>query len=170
MIAATDLPPDLLDLGLLVGLLEPNGAEIAVNTDWFSHPTSDRQRSLANLGTRFEHLVALLTRHLTADKDQALGARWLHLPDEAGTPTPLCLAHTPPANGSPDQLGIGALVHATLGEVTVDVSAYMPLVGYDSGGATPLIGSDKHPLELGLTMARSDARRSRPTTARRSRA
>jgi hypothetical protein len=164
MIAATDIPPDLLDLGMFVGLLGCDGGGVTVNHDWFSHPTGTPGPSLADLGSRFDHLVALLTRHLTPDTDHhPLGARWFRIPDGTGAagapePTPLCLVHTPAANKAPDQLGIGALAGLVVGDAALDVFAHLPILSYDRSGAKLLLDSAAHPLTLGVTVTAGSKR------------
>jgi hypothetical protein len=158
MISASDIPPDLVDLGVLVGVLESQNGHVTVNEDWFKHPTEAPGPSLADLGSRFGHLVALLERHLVAEASKhPPNARWFHIPDAtsaagAPEPTPLCLVHTPASERLPDELGIGALVSVPVGDVTVDVFAHLPLLSYDGRSATPLVGSSADPLTFGLTI------------------
>lgn len=162
MISQLDLPPEVFDIGLLVGLLAGSADDVTVNLDWFKNPFAADSPSLANIGERLDSLVALVDTMLGPGQASPPpvfpGAQWYALPDaDSGAATPFCIVAAAPATSS-GQLGFGIFYATQSGNLSIEAYVYMPLLGYSPEGATLLIGSTGDPCLIGLKITSVDAK------------
>jgi len=66
MISQQDLGPEVVSLGVLLGLLTESGDNVTVNQDWFKNPLAPNSPSLDNAGQRLLGLGADAGRHAAA--------------------------------------------------------------------------------------------------------
>jgi hypothetical protein len=153
MIKASDLPSEVVELGILSGLLIPNGDQLDLNFQWFENPLAADHPSLANIGTRLDHLVSFISSRLQpAPVSPAVfdGARWFSIAGSGqGGASPFCVVTG--GNAPTGQMGLG-LLH-TLQEAGFEVafSAYLPMVTYAPSGLAFIAAS--HPIVLGVRLS-----------------
>ena len=160
MISQVDLPSEVLDIGLLLGLLTESGGEYSPNLAWFEDPLAPSGPSLATIGERLDSLVALIEALLgpgQPDPPQVFpGAQWYALPDpNSGAATPFCLVAPAPATGS-GQLGFGALYALQTGNLSIDLFLYVPLVSFSPAGTEFIAGRASDPCAIGLNVGTVD--------------
>jgi hypothetical protein len=166
-INAADLDPNLIQVGVLAGLLVPgtDAATYTLDTAWFSNPLagisdipSQRASQIISL---LGSLLGGVAGNAVGTPDNTLSGNWYAIknpvPDAQGNnePTGIYLvttgANSPPSSDAGESflIGLGLMYPFTFGEVELTVYAYLPLIQLPSqGGSYFVLGSQ--PVELGL--------------------
>lgn len=153
---ASNLPPEVIAAGRLIGLLTGSGAhDIGLDSGWFAAP----QNGLETMSSRLGSLAALLDATLVASQDGPrvfASATWYQLPTaEPEVPSVLCVVATAADSAGPlptvGQFGAGMLASTGFGAHDIAISAYLPLVGYDGKGVHAIALTDPIQLRLDVT-------------------
>lgn len=147
---SSDLPSEVVSLGLLIGLLSENDSTITVNTDWFSNPITQLEDS----ETRLNNLVALVSSILAPAVDNPppvfTDAEWYAIPNpNTGGGTVFHLVMTKSADAS-GQIGLGVLHSISIGNLTITAYAYLPVFTYSNSGAQFVADNSSYPCQIGL--------------------
>lgn len=163
---AADLDPNLIQLGVLVGLLLPNDdpATYLFNADWFSHPLENISDIPSLSGAQviglLETLLGGVAGNSIGTPANSISGSWYPISnpmaDENGSnsPTGLYLVTTGADSGSPvaanqsQTIGIGILYPFTFEGLTFTLYAFLPIIEMPSVQGYFVLG--KKPVELGL--------------------
>lgn len=160
MISQEDLGPEVVSLGVLLGLLTESGDNVTVNQDWFKNPLAPDSPSLDNAGRRLNQLVAFIEASLGHGVKNPppvfTGAQWYAIPNPAtGASSPFYIV-APAQTATTGQIGFGVLYSMQSGNLTTTLYAYVPLFSYDPSGATFIADSTTCPCQVGLRATTSD--------------
>lgn len=160
MISQEDLGPEVVSLGVLLGLLTESGDNVVVNQDWFKNPLAAGSPSLDNIGRRLNQLVAFIEASLGQGVKNPppvfAGAQWYAIPNPGtGAASPFYIV-APAQTATAGQIGFGVLYSMQSGNLTTTLYAYVPLFSYTSSGASFIADSTTCPCQVGLRAATSD--------------
>src|SRR3989440_6657235 len=160
MISQQDLGPEVVSLGVLLGLLTESGDNVTVNQDWFKNPLAPNSPSLDNAGQRLNQLVAFIEASLGQGAKNPppvfTGAQWYAIPNPGtGASSPFYIV-APAQTATTGQIGFGVLYSMQSGNLTTTLYAYVPLFSYDPSGATFITDSTTYPCQVGLRATTSD--------------
>jgi hypothetical protein len=154
----SELPPEAIAAGRLVGLLTGSGAgDLGIDTEWFAEPAARLEQVPHRLGS----LAGLLGTVMTPAADPPAvfeGAKWYPLPSIfSGLPSAVHLVATaapdPATPPSAWEFGAGFLSTLVLGPASARAFAYLPLVANDSSGTRLALGD---PIQVGLQLVATD--------------
>jgi hypothetical protein len=161
-----DLDPNVVQLGVLIGLLTPNGdpSTLNLNTDWFNDPLANIQAIPSTNGTEIINLLETLLGGVAGKAigtpSNSISGNWYPIKnpiaDEGGNnaPTGLYIVATGAGLGSPivenqtQTVGLGVLYPFTRDGITFTVYAYLPIIEMPSTDGYFVLG--KEPVELGI--------------------
>src|SRR5215211_6818849 len=160
-----DLGPDLVDLGLALGILVPGAGGPDLNAAWFEDPAARLTAVLRNPGQR-QAALDLARRVLgeaSADeldlRELPPGESWLALASSATVPGGIYAVVGEDAGGVWLGLGVRLAAHDSPGGVRLDSSAtvLVPLVRFPaSGQAELLLGSPDGVVRIGAAVDAPD--------------
>lgn len=162
------LPPAIVAAGRLIGLVtgKSQGDPVDVDPAWFGHPLASLERSGSRLGQLTAFLDATVGRAASAPSIPGGPAYWYPLPTPDGLATPLYVVSTAAPGAADGSIGLGACAPLRLGTVgpdddspdgdlLVEPYVFLPLVGYDTSTAQPLVLSPTGALQLGVSVVSS---------------
>lgn len=161
-----DLDPNLVQLGILVGLLTPNGdpTKLGLNVDWFSNPLENIESIPSANGAQVINLLETLLGGVAGNAigtpDNSISGSWYPIRNPVAdangnnTPTGLYIVATgagldsPVTDNQSQTVGLGVLYPFSHDGFTFTVYAYVPIIEMPATDGYFVLG--KQPVELGI--------------------
>lgn len=142
-------------IGQLIGLLDANGV---LQTSWFENPAAAIEAAPGRVETLVQTLQLVLGAPAPVSEPVFPEASWYALtnPAESGGTTGFC-AVLPPAKPQDGDLGVGYQHQLTVGDLTINFYAYVPLFTLVNGGSAKftLFGANAKPAKVGIDISSS---------------
>jgi hypothetical protein len=136
------LPPKVISLGKLIGLLTGSGNTLAFNASWFSNPVSN----IEGIPDRMNDLVSLIIDFLGTQEEEP---GWYPIPNpKTNQNTPFYLVTTT-SSATSGEVGLGWMTSYTENKLTLEPYVYIPLITYTDTGITFVLNTN--PCKVGIT-------------------